>query len=121
MSRPLGSAITLVAVCAATSWVAVNMGAAGDFRYDAAELLLIAGEMFGEAGSLWLLAGLIATAAAALLVLVWGATRVVHRQVGRGGPGLAVTAMLVGVLAVAMCPAGVTLRRNSWVSREFCW
>ena len=85
MSRPLGWAIALVAVCAAAAWLAVNMGATGDFRYDAADVVLIAGEMFGGAGTLFLLAGSIAAAAAALLTLVWGATRVVHRPPGRGG------------------------------------
>jgi len=103
VSRPLGWAIALVAGCAATAWLAANMGTQGDFRYDAADLVFAVGEMFGETGSLWMLAAAIAAATSALLVLIWGAARVAHRQVGRGGLGLAVTAVLMALLTLAMC------------------
>lgn len=89
---PLGCAIALVALCAATAWVAANIGSTGDFRYDAADLVLIATEMFGKPGGLWLLAAAIAPAVAALLVLIWGATRVVSRPGAASPVPLAVTA-----------------------------
>ena len=103
VARPLGWAMVLVVVCGATGWVAATMGASGGFRYDSAGLVLIASEMFGESGSLWLFAASVATATAALLVLVWGATRVARPLVDRGALGLVVTAVVMALLAVAMC------------------
>jgi hypothetical protein len=104
VGRPLGWAMVLVVVCGATGWVAATMGATGGFRYDSAGLVLIVSEMFGESGSLWLFAASVATATAALLVLVWGATRVARPLVDRGGAlGMVVTAVVMTLLVVAMC------------------
>lgn len=77
VSRPLGWAMALVVACAATAWAAANMGTSGF----ASDLVWIASETFGEVGSLWLLAASIAVATAALLVLIWGATRVIRLPV----------------------------------------
>lgn len=103
VARPLGLAMALLVVCAATAWAAVNVATTGDFRYDAADLILIAGDMFGESVSLWMVGASIATATAVLLVLLWGATRVAHQEVRSGGAGLMVTAVAVGALAAVMC------------------
>jgi hypothetical protein len=104
VGRPLGSAMVLVVVCGATGWVAATMGASGGFRYDSAGLVLIVSQMFAESGSLWLFAASVATATAALLVLVWGATRVARPLVDRGGAlGMVVTAVVMALLVVAMC------------------
>ena len=103
VGRPLGWAMVLVVVCGATGWVAATMGASGGFRYDSAGLVLIVSEMFGESGSLWLFAASVATATAALLVLVWGATRVARPLVDRGALGIVVTAVVMALLVVAMC------------------
>jgi hypothetical protein len=65
--RPLGGAMALATLCAALAWVATNLGSTGEFRYDAADLVLIAGQMFGGTGTLWLLAAAIAGAVAAHL------------------------------------------------------
>ena len=103
VARPLGWTLAFVVVCAATAWAAVNLATAGDFHYDAADLIVIASEMFGESASLWLLAASGATATAIMLVLLWGATRVVHDRIGRGGLVSAVTATAIALLAVVMC------------------
>jgi hypothetical protein len=101
--RPLGGAMALVTLCAALAWVATNLGSTGKFRYDGADLVTIAGQMFGQAGSLWLLAATIAETVAALLVLIWGAARVVQ-PTATGGPlplAVAAVAMVLLVLAIS--------------------
>lgn len=100
--RPLGWAMALVAGCAATAWVAANMGAAGDFRYDSADLIEITVEMLGEAGSLSFLIATVAQATAALLVLIWGATRVVRIAVGGDVSALVTAAVVTAVLVLPM-------------------
>ncbi len=112
VGRPLGAAIALVALCAATAWVAVNMATVGDFRYDAADLAPIASQMFGELGALWpLLAATTAQAIAALLVLTWGAKRIVAPFAAAASPmPLALTAVATIALALVVAgdPAGLS-------------
>jgi hypothetical protein len=93
--KPLGFAMGLVVLCSVTAWVATNMGATGEFRYDAGDLAVIAVEMLGQWGVWFLTAATIAQVVAALLVLIWGATRIVRT------PGVASLLPLVGT-AVAM-------------------
>jgi hypothetical protein len=100
--RPLGGAMALVALCAALAWVATNLGSTGEFRYDAADLVIIATQMFGDSANLWLLAATIAQAIAALLVLIWGATRVVQPLVTGSQLPLAMTAVVTALLALAI-------------------
>ncbi len=94
--------MALVALCAAMAWVATNLGATGEFRYDAADLVLVAAQMFGDAGSVWLLAATVAQAVAALLVLVWGAMRVVRRPATVSPVPLATTAVVMALLVLAI-------------------
>jgi hypothetical protein len=100
--RPLGIAMALVALCATVTWVANNMASSGEFRYDAADLAIIASDTFGESGGLWLLAATIAQAIAAILVLVWGATRVVRPAAVDSPLPLVMTAAVTSVLALAL-------------------
>jgi hypothetical protein len=100
--QPLGIAIALVAVCATTAWVATNMATTGEFRYDAADLAIIASDMFGESGGMSLMVALIAQAIAAMLVLVWGATRVIRPAVGDSPLPLVMTAVVMAALALAV-------------------
>jgi hypothetical protein len=100
--RPLGGAMALATLCAALAWVATNLGSTGEFRYDAADLVLIAGQMFGGTGTLWLLAAAIAGAVAALLVLIWGATLVVQPPIAGSVLPLTVTAVVTGLLVLAV-------------------
>ena len=58
--------------------------------------------MFGDSGSMWLFGAMAAQAVAALLVLVWGATRVIRTPASDSPIPLAVTAVVMGVLAMAM-------------------
>ena len=82
------------------------MATVGDFRYDAADLAPIASQMFGELGALWpLLAATTAQAIAALLVLTWGAKRIVAPFAAAASPmPLALTA--VATIALALVAAG---------------
>jgi hypothetical protein len=71
--------MALAVLCAMLAWVATNMATVGDFRYSAGDLTQIAAAMFGPAGGFWLLlTATMVQALAALLVLIWGATRVVR-------------------------------------------
>lgn len=101
VGRPLGIAVALVALCATTAVVAANMATIGDFRYDAADLTTLASQMFGELGGLrLLLAAATAQVVAALLVLAWGAKRIVAPYVERTSPWpVAATAVMTMVLA----------------------
>ena len=102
VARPLGVVMALVALCAAVAWVATNMGTTGEFRYDAVDLFQVVTQMFSESGGLWLFGAMVAQAVAALLVLVWGATRVIRTPASDSPMPLAVTAIAMGVLAMAM-------------------
>jgi hypothetical protein len=55
MIRPIGSAIAVIALCAATGWVAVALtsGVAG-LAFDESQIVLLASNLFADAGSLWL-------------------------------------------------------------------
>ena len=102
VARPLGLAMGLVVLCAAVAWVAANIGSTGEFRYSAADLIQIVSEMFGDFGGSWLLVASISQAVAALLVLVWGATRVVRKPATDSPVPLAVSAVVMGVLALTI-------------------
>lgn len=102
--RPLGVAVGVVVLCSVTAWVATNMGASGEFRYDAGDLVMIASEMLHDLGGVWFLtAATIAQVVAALLVLVWGATRVVRTPGSVSLLPLVVTAVAMAALALAVC------------------
>jgi hypothetical protein len=94
--------MALVTLCAALAWIATNIGSAGEFRYDAADLIPVAAQMFGDAGGQWLLAATIAQAVAALLMLVWGAMRVVRRPATVSPVPLAMTAVVMVLLVLAI-------------------
>jgi hypothetical protein len=100
--RPLGGAMALVTFCAVLAWIATNIGSAGEFRYDAADLVMVAAQMFGDAGSQWLLAATIVQAVAALLVLAWGATRVVRPRVTGTAMPLAITAVVMTLVVLTI-------------------
>jgi hypothetical protein len=102
VARPLGLAIGLVVLCAAVAWLAANMGSTGEFHYSAADLFQISTEMFGDLGGFWLLAASISQAVAALLVLVWGATRVVRKPATDSPVPMVVSAVVMGVLALTI-------------------
>jgi hypothetical protein len=105
VGRPLGYAMALVVLCATLAWVATNMATTGDFRYNAGDLTQVATAMFGFASGFWLLlAATMAQAVAALLVLIWGAARVVRSA---RGPGvLPLVAAGVAATVVAALVAG---------------
>ena len=102
VGRPLGVAMALVTVCAGLAWVAANLASAGEFRYDAADFILVAAQLFGDTANMWLLGAILAQAVAALLVLIWGATRVIRPSDTYSLRPLALTAAVTTVLALAV-------------------
>ncbi len=99
---PLGGAMALVVACAMLAWLAANLATTGEFRYDAADLVMVVAQMYGDSGTGWLLAATVAQACAALLVLIWGATRVVGAPAVNGPLPLVGTAGAVLALAVVV-------------------
>lgn len=100
VGQPLGSAMTLVVLCATLAWVATNMATTGDFRYNASDLTQVATAMFGLASGFWLLlVATMAQAVAALIVLIWGAARVVRPVCGGGVLPLVATGVATTVVA----------------------
>jgi hypothetical protein len=112
--RPLGYAMGLTTLCAATAWVAASMGSIGESSYDAGDLAQIAPEMFGETGTLVFLAAMIAQAIAALLVLVWGSTRVVRRPFSDSPWPLVMSAVVMAVLVLAMSSGWGDVANKFW-------
>ncbi len=101
VSRPLGSAMALIALCAAVGWVAVALasGSAG-LAFDESQMMLLASNL-AETGHIWLAMGSLGLGSAALLALTLAAVRVaarLMRQISRQPPVGAVT---VGVVVVA--------------------
>jgi hypothetical protein len=103
VSRPLGLALAAVAVCTVTLLVAVNVAAAGGFQYQASSFSSIAVEMFGYPSRFWLLAGPVPLSCAAVLALLWAATRVAGRLFGDGVATSTLVAVTVAVVAVVLC------------------
>jgi hypothetical protein len=114
VGRPLGNAVLIVTLCAAVCWVAAAMGTKGEFFYDAGNLVEIAAEMLGEGGRLLLLAATIAQGVAALLVLVWGATRVIRTRVTGSPLPLAFTAAVMAVLVLAIATGWGEVGTKLW-------
>jgi hypothetical protein len=114
VARPLGWAIVLVAVCATTAWVATNMATTGDFNFDAIDLVQVAIQMFGETGANFVIGAEIAGAVAALLVLVWGATRVIRPSATFSVVPLAVTAVVTALLTLAMAAGWFDAAAKLW-------
>jgi hypothetical protein len=103
VARPLGWAMSLIALGAATTWAATNVGSSGSFRYDGSDLVYVAVEMFGGPSSMWMLAASAALGSAALIVLMWGATRVAAAALPGGTPGVLVATVITTLLAVVLC------------------
>lgn len=103
---PLGFAMAVTALCAVTTLVAANMGSTGEFRYDAGDLVQIAAEMFGETAGPWFLAATVSQAVAALLVLLWGATRVIRPSDAGNSPWPLVTSAMMTVVLVLVLSTG---------------
>jgi hypothetical protein len=101
--RPLGTALAAIAGCTVTLLVATNVAAAGGFQYEASSFPSIAVEIFGEPSRLWLLAGAVPLSCAAVLALMWAATRVAGRLFGAGVATSTLVAAAVAVVAVALC------------------
>lgn len=114
VSRTLGGAMALVTLCVVTAWVAANMGSTGEFRYDAGDLVEIAPEMLGESARMWLLAATIAQGVAAVLVLVWGATRVFRPAVAHSPVPFVATPVVMGVLALILSGGWVDAWTKLW-------
>jgi len=84
VSRPIGSAIAVIALCAATGWVAIALtSGAASLAFDGSQMLLLATDLFADAGSIWLLTCTLALGSAALLAItlaaVQAASRLTHR------------------------------------------
>ncbi|OMB97176.1 hypothetical protein A5733_10480 [Mycobacterium sp. NS-7484] len=102
-ARPMGTAVGVAALSALALLVAVNIGTTGGFHTTAVNLSLVISEFFSDAGFYWFSAGALCLASAALLVLMWAATRVAARLFGPGPEVAMLVPAVMCVLAVAFC------------------
>ncbi|WP_164681018.1 hypothetical protein [Mycolicibacterium peregrinum] len=112
---PIGAAIFngVAGLCAAAiaavlvvafALAAANIGATGGFHSTAVNLSLIISEYFADAGFYWFTTGALCLGSAALLALMWAATRVAGRLFG-SGPEVAL------LVPAVMCVLAVTFSR----------
>ena len=119
VSRPIGTAIAAIALCAATGWVAVALAFDTPLAFDVSQMVLLASDLFADAGSLWLLVSSLALGSAGLLAITLAAVRVASRltqqisqQLGVGAVTLVfgvVTSMLLIVTTTDWGGAGSKL------------
>ncbi|WP_308170470.1 hypothetical protein [[Mycobacterium] fortunisiensis] len=100
VARPVGVAVTVIALCAAALLLAVNVGTSGGFHTTATDLSLVVYEFFADAGYYWFTAGVLCLSSATLLALMWAATRVAARLFGSGPLVATVVPAVMCVLAV---------------------
>ncbi len=114
VARPLGWAMTLVALSAATMWAAANVGTSGVVRYDAEGLIWVVSQMFPDSTGLLMLIASVALSLAALLVLMWGATRIAPPPIPGEAPGVLLVTAATAVLAIAMCRGWGDVSAKLW-------
>lgn len=100
VARPVGAAVGLTALGAVALLLAVNVAATGGFHPTAQNLSLIVSEFYADAGFYWFTTGALCLASAALLGLMWAATRVAGRLFGSGPEVAMLVAAVMCVLAV---------------------
>ncbi|MUL83846.1 MULTISPECIES: hypothetical protein [unclassified Mycolicibacterium] len=103
VARPMSAALVVTALGAVALLLAANIGATGGFHATAANLSLIIFRFFGDAGYYWFAAGALCLASAALLALMWAATRVAARLFGSGPEVTTLVPAVMCVLAVGFC------------------
>ncbi|WP_166906532.1 APC family permease [Mycobacterium sp. DL440] len=101
VARPVGTAVGITALGAATLLVAANVGATGGFHNTAVNLSLIISQFFADAGYYWFTTGALCLGSAALLALMWAATRVAGRLFGAGPEVALLVPAVMCVLALA--------------------
>ncbi|MDT5280239.1 MAG: hypothetical protein QOJ20_1434 [Mycobacterium sp.] len=106
VSRPIGSAMAVIALCAATGWVAVALASDTALAFDEYQIVLRASDLFSGAGSLWLMVSSVALGSAALLAITLAAVRVASRltqqmsQQSRGGAVTLVFGVVTSMLLI---------------------
>ncbi len=89
------------ALVAVALLLAANIGATGGFHPTAANLPLIVSQFYSDAGFYWFTTGALCLGSAAVLALMWAATRVAGRLFGSGPEVAILVPAVMCVLAVA--------------------
>lgn len=80
VSRPMGLAVAVIALCATTGWVAVaRASSAVGLAFDESWIVLLNADFFDSSGGYWLVSGSLALGSAALLAITLAAVRVAAR------------------------------------------
>lgn len=103
VARPVGAALGVTALGTAALLLAANIGATGGFHRTATNLSLIVYQFFSDAGYYWLATAALCLSSAALLGLMWAATRVAVRLFGSGPEVATLVPAVMCVLAVGFC------------------
>ncbi|MCG7608253.1 MULTISPECIES: APC family permease [Mycobacterium] len=103
VARPVGAAVGVTALTTVVLLLAANIGATGGFTPSAQNLSLIVSEFYADAGFYWFVTGALCLGSAALLGLMWAATRVAARLFGSGPEVAILVPAAMCVLAVGFC------------------
>jgi hypothetical protein len=101
VARPVGTAVGVTALGAVALLAAANLGATGGFHGSAVNLSLIVSQFFADAGFYWFATAALCLGSAALLALMWAATRVAGRLFGSGPEVALLVSAVMCVLAGA--------------------
>jgi hypothetical protein len=113
VSRPIGFAIAVIALCAATAWAAVALASnTAALAFDESQMVLLASNLFSDAGSIWLLRSSLVLGSAALLAITLAAVRVASRLTQQISRQSRVGAVTIGVAVVTSMLVILTTTSN---------
>ena len=121
VSRPIGSAMAVIALCAATGWVAVALASDTALAFDESQIVLLASDLFADAGSIWLLTSSLAVGSAALLAITLAAVRVASRLTQQISEQSRVGAVTIGVAGVTSLLVIVSTRDWGGAGSKFAY
>jgi len=110
VSRPIGSAMAVIALGAVTGWLAVALASRTAFAFDPKQMVQLVSDLFADAGGTWLVASSVALGSAALLAITLAGVRVASRLTEQISQRSHVDAVTVGFAAMTAILVVVTTR-----------
>jgi hypothetical protein len=109
VSRPIGSAMAVIALGAVTGWLAVALASRTALAFDPKQMVQLVSDLFADAGGMWLVASSVALGSAALLAITLAGVRVASRLTEQISQRSHVDAVTVGFAAMtAILVVGTT-------------
>ncbi|MDT7762234.1 MAG: hypothetical protein QOC63_1654 [Mycobacterium sp.] len=110
VSRPIGAAMAVIALGAVTGWLAVALAYHTALVFDPKQMVLLASDLFADAGGIWLVASSVALGSAALLAITLAGVRVASRLTQQISQQSRVRTVTVGFAAMTAILAVITTR-----------